>query len=287
LDRFEVWGADYDLASYCEGCPSDPRKLGDVFLEAPAPGLEIAAGPYTWSARLRPGRAHVLRVAGFSPRGAPGAWSETVVYALEPPGPLRGFSAEADDLSVVLSAPRPGGDLEVEIERSEAGGPFERLDPARVGGIDTGVSYGRSYAYRARLVRVRGDSRVPGPWTAATRLDIEDALPPPPPGHLDAAMAPEGARLVWESLAERGDVAGYRVYRDDGSGFAALGGLVEGNSWIDASAVPGRPYRYRVTAVDDSPRANESAPSPEASLTIERPEEAAPPARPEAIDPGI
>jgi hypothetical protein len=98
-------------------------------------------------------------------------------------------------------------------------------------------------------------------------------------------------RLVWESLADRGDVKGYQLYRREGfdGPFRPLGGLVDTNIYIDRSAISGRSYQYRVTAIDDSPGANESAPSPEAAVLSETPEEAreAEPERPDFTDPGI
>jgi hypothetical protein len=291
LDHFEVWGSDWDLGGFCAGCPSRPAKLADVHLQPPAPGQTINVGPYAWRTRPRPGRAHVYRVAGFSARGAvnPAAWSETVVYMVETPGAMALFAAEADDLSVSFRYPAPEGDLSVEIQRSQDGGPFETLDPGRDARLDTSVAYGRRYAYRARLVRSREGTRMPGPWTSEILLAIEDNLPPPPPAHLDAALAPDGVRLVWESLAERGDVAGYVVYRggEDGPFRRLTAEPVTANVFVDRSAAPGRAWRYRVTAVDDSPRRNESAPSPEAAVLTEGPLEAAPPERPETPDPGI
>lgn len=293
LDHFEVWGVDYDLASFCQGCPTRPVKIAEVYLEAPAPGRDVFEGPYVWETRIRPGRVYVYRVAGFSSRGAvnPGAWTETVVWSLEPPGALAGFSAESDDLSVMLNYSPPGGDLMVEVQRRRGRGPWETLDPARDGRVDTSVSYGEAYDYRARLVRVREGTKVPGPWTTETSLRIEDTLPPPPPSYLDAGLSPEGVRLVWESLAERGDVAGYRLYRQEvgSGGYRPLGDLTDSNVFVDRSAATGRSYRYRVTAVDTSPRANESAPSPEAEVLSESPEEAgeAGVPRPDMADPGI
>jgi fibronectin type 3 domain-containing protein len=38
--------------------------------------------------------------------------------------------------------------------------------------------------------------------------------------------------------------------------------------FVDTQAAPGQTYYYTVTAVDDSRRANESAPSEEASVTL-------------------
>jgi hypothetical protein len=292
LDHFEVWGIDYPMEDWCAGCPVRPIKLADVPLQAPAPGLDLAPGPYVWESRVRRGRVHVLQVAGFSARGAvhPRAWSKTVVHAVDPPPAMGRFEAAGDDLAVRLIHDPPGPGLEVEIQRLDAQGNVTTLDPAQGAGIDTAVAYGGTYAYRARLVRPAEGTRMPGPWTAQRVVAVSDSLPPPPPGHLDAAAAPEGIRLVWESLAARGDVAGYRLYRrpEDGGAFEPVGGLIRDNFWLDRQAAPGRGWRYRVTAVDDSPAANEGAPSPEAAVYAESPEETEVPAeRPDLADPGI
>jgi hypothetical protein len=292
LDHFEVWGADYSAVDYCEGCPVGFVKFADVFIQAPPPGMELAPGPYVWETRLRPGRVYVFRVAGFSPRGAVNsqAWVRTTVWNLPAPPALSGFTTVADDLSVRLLWSPPSEGTVVEVQRREGQGSFVTLDPVRDVRVDTAVAYGRHYVYRARTVLVKGETRIPGPWTNDSEVTIEDLLPPPPPSFLDAALTPAGVSLAWENLQERGDVAGYRIYRRpaEEAAFSVIAEVTSGSTYLDLPPVAGADYVYRVTAFDTSPRANESSPSPESRVYAEPiGEPVTPLQRPELPDPGI
>jgi hypothetical protein len=120
-------------------------------------------------------------------------------------------------------------------------------------------------------VLIRGEGSAPGPWSPELSVKVEDTVPPRPIAYLDAAIAPEGILLKWEALSQEDDIKGYRLYRrvgEDGT-FKPIGGLIKGVSYLDRDVVPGTDYRYQVTSVDNSPRANESLPSPEASVEVE------------------
>jgi fibronectin type 3 domain-containing protein len=76
---------------------------------------------------------------------------------------------------------------------------------------------------------------------------------------------PGGFQLAWEEVPAA-DLLGYRVYRAAGDGPLALitPSPVQGSAYRDeASEAPaGTPYRYVVTAIDNSARRNESPFSP-------------------------
>jgi hypothetical protein len=289
LSHFEVWGADYAAGEFCDGCPSTFRKLGEVHLQPAPPGLLVNEGPYYWGAELQRGRVYRYRVAGFSSRGAvhPDAWTEATVRAGTPPGALEGFGAAAEDQSVRIAFMPGRADETLEVQRREGAGPWRRLNLTSSGYVDLDVSYGKAYTYRGRRILRDGESRVPGPWSGEMTVAVDDTLPPRPPGYLDASLGPEGVALRWESLADDPGLAGYRLYRREGPDgeFRRIGGLLATNAYLDREAVPGADLRYAVTAVDDSPRANESLRSPEASVFVE--EEAPPAERPDLGDLGF
>jgi hypothetical protein len=293
LGHFEVWGADYPAAEFCDGCPSNYRKLGEVHLQPPPPGLEINEGPYYWGAELKSGRVYRFRVAGFSTRGAAhrDAWTEATVYAVPQPGTLEGFSASVDDRSVRLGFRSSGPDEILEVQRREGAGTWRKLNLLRSGYVDLDVAYGHSYTYRGRRIRRSGESRVPGPWSREISVQVDDHQAPRPVGYLDASPdAVGGVALRWESLADEPGLAGYHLYRRIGpdGAFERIGGLLTGNSYTDAEPPSAPDIRYMVTAVDDSPRANESMGSPEAAVYAEQPEpEPSPDDKPDLRDMGF
>jgi hypothetical protein len=292
LDHFEVWGADYPKKGFCEGCPVTYEKLADVYLIAPAPGLLVAEGPYRWRTTIKPDRAYRFSVAGFSSRGAvnPTSWREITVYGQNNPGSIGHFSAVADDLAVRLSFTRPKKGQKVEVQKLAPGRSWATLtglDETTGGGEDLDVAYGQTYSYRARLLAEENASLAPGPFSSEIRVRVEDLEPPRPIGYLDAAMADQGVRLRWESLSQEESLAGYRVYRRlaNETTFRGIGGLIKDNVYVDAEVKSGETAYYQVTAVDSSPAANESRPSPVASV-LSAPTEAEP-EKPDIADPGL
>jgi hypothetical protein len=90
------------------------------------------------------------------------------------------------------------------------------------------------------------------------------------PGSLNPgspAPSPHSVALSWGPGA--GPVAGYRVYRDDGSGYSPLSAIIPDLAYRDSTVVSGSIYRYVVTAVDAS--GDESVYSNEATAVIPTP----------------
>lgn len=275
--------------SYCEGCPHQYQRVDVVPAASPPPGLEIAPGPYSWRYKLHDGHVYRFRVYGMAPGGGvhPGSQSEVTVWAQSSPGVLAGFSASLGDKAVEIGWARPGKDLRAEVEkRAGDSGPWQALnglDPASGRFSDLAVDYEKTYFYRGRLASLKGGSSRPGPWSKEVAVNVADVTPPPPPGHLDAALTEGGVRLSWESVAFDPDLAGYRLYRqlEGEAGFTRLtSALIKDNKFFDPLKLrDGTVARYQVTAVDKSPRANESRPSPGADVYLDPPAEYIP--RPE------
>lgn len=82
-----------------------------------------------------------------------------------------------------------------------------------------------------------------------------DLVPPGAPGFLDAELLPDGSvRLSWGAAADDAGVDRYEVHRDAAAGAAGSDArpvaTPSRTSFLDASAEPGRTYRYRVLALD-------------------------------------
>lgn len=274
--------------AYCEGCPHQYVRVDTVPAATPPPGKVLAPGPYNWRTKVKEGHVYRFRVFGMAPGGGvhPQAGVETVVWAMPAPGSLPGFAASMGDKSVELGWSRPGKGYRAEIEKRGQSGDWAAitgLDPASGHFSDLAVEYEKTYSYRGRLARLRGDSSMPGPWSREFTIRVIDVVPPNPPGYLDAALAKGGVKLSWESLAFDPDLAGYRVYRQlsGEAGFTRIGpALLKENTFFDPIPTQaGVSARYQVTAVDKSPRANESSPSPGADVYLDPPVEYVP--RPE------
>jgi hypothetical protein len=80
------------------------------------------------------------------------------------------------------------------------------------------------------------------------------------PGTGSPSPVPHSVVLSWGPSAS--PVAGYRVYRDEGSGFSPLSSILPDLTYTDAKVASGGTYHYVVTAVDsvgeESPYSNEA-----------------------------
>jgi HYDIN/CFA65/VesB-like, Ig-like domain len=78
-------------------------------------------------------------------------------------------------------------------------------------------------------------------------------------GVTSTSTSPHSVLLSWGPSGS--SVAGYRVYRDNGSGLLALTSVIPDLTYTDTSVVSGSTYHYAVTAVDaagdESPFSNE------------------------------
>jgi len=185
----------------------------------------------------------------------------------------------------------PGGTKEPAELRFQAG-------PADAGGtLDRSALIDRTYRYtaqRVRTVELGGQTlELRSAPSAAVTVAVRDVFPPEVPAGLVAVPgflnpgdqgSPATPGVAGSSAAQRSAiapaidlsgepdveprVAGYRVYRREGSSGAwqlLTAELVSVAGWRDATVVAAHTYAYRVTAV--STAGNESAPSPEATET--------------------
>ena len=213
------------------------------------------------------------------------------------------FPVDLDRTLVIVSAPKPA----VASKPARPSKPALNLGPptpAEVhlqagdpssdtgGTIDRTTVKGATYRYTAQRVRtvvLAGHTlelrSLPSPAVTVVTRDI---FPPAAPTGL-AAIPGSGAAnrsidrsiglsidLSWEPVSDT-DIAGYIVYRQtvtsDGAATAAWKRLnltpLTGPAFSDRTAVPGKTYLYRVTAIDAS--GNESAPSAAVQETLTEP----------------
>ena len=155
--------------------------------------------------------------------------------------------------------------------------------PADPGGtIDHTAQKGDTYRYTAQRVR----SVSVGGHTLELRSNVSfpvmvtmrDVFPPHAPSGVEAVpggatAADRSIDLSWTPNTED-DLAGYIVYRQEVDSKGVASGTVTrlnatpvvGPAYRDLTAIPGRRYAYRVTAIDTA--GNESAPSADVQETL-------------------
>ena len=133
--------------------------------------------------------------------------------------------------------------------------------------LDTGAAFGQDYIYSVTAVATR-TPLIESPTASESEVHYVDHFPPPPPA--DLVVLPEAVRtrLVWR-VSEAADLAGYIVYRRQGSEkeWARLTKEpIDKPEYSDMTAAPNQAHFYRVTAIDKA--GNESAPSAEVRAAV-------------------
>jgi hypothetical protein len=236
------------------------------------------------SAGFTPGLRYSYRLQAVNHRGVVGAQSAdvSVEFTLAPPPPV-GLVAVAGDRVVNLTWKPPAGPVPpgapspqgYNISRGLQPGVYGS-QPINAGPVvetqfrDTAVENETTYYY---VVRSAGGERPPWRESAnsnevsATPIDL---TPPAPPRGLTAIPAPGVVSMSW-SVSTEPDVLGYLVYRRQPPALTPVRLTdipVQTTTFTDRTVRPGATYVYTVTAVDRSPRRNESAPSAEVSVTM-------------------
>ncbi len=103
----------------------------------------------------------------------------------------------------------------------------ERKESSPGNAVDQSIRFGESYEYEAqRVARVSVDGQtveLDGAFSAPVRVDAADVFPPAVPGGLAAVAVtgenntPPAIDLSWCSRDTESDLAGYVVYRREGS----------------------------------------------------------------------
>lgn len=119
--------------------------------------------------------------------------------------------------------------------------------------------------YFVTAVASAGPPRIESEPSAAASVTFKDLVPPSPPAGLTALVETGAVRLVWDPV-DAPDLAGYKIYRTEGTGIEVLRvagtipltpALLTATNYRDTSVNHGISYYYEVVAVDKS--GNESA----------------------------
>jgi len=261
---------------------SDFVLYADIDLAYPQRGEVRGEAMLFRDRELAPDHRYYYRVAAYDQDGYLGGWSRTLSHAWGwlPRAP-RELKAVPGDKIVSLSwSPvttlqdgSPARDLTgYVIHRLSGAGAWIRLTPAPTPANnfpDVAVLNDVEYTYKVQAVRRVGDDLLAS-LDSPTRIAMpEKRTPPPPVQNVLAVATSQGVELRWEPSPVP-DVAGYQVYRRSSGEekYTRLTPeLLKKPYFVDGRVNRGQTHHYYVTAVDDSPRANESLPSETMPIT--------------------
>jgi fibronectin type 3 domain-containing protein len=157
-----------------------------------------------------------------------------------------------------------------QVSRSEGGKEFVNLGNAiaKTSYVDNDVVNGKTYFYKVQSLMMLGKDKITGGVTDIVDATPVDLTPPDVPSSVRASATAAGIRVFWDRPDDPGIVA-HRVYRrTTGQTTPEMIGEVSmpASIFVDKSAPEGSKPFYSVTAVDSAEPANESKPSPEATV---------------------
>ena len=267
----------------CASCPSDFPQYRDIDLDVHDGYRLKRERVIVYDEDVREGNRYLYKVAPYNLEGYTGELSDVAsVEWKQPPPQVAGLEAAAGDRTVTLKwepsslQDLHGGDFAgYRIYRSQTSGsydagPVKMVESPESGYSDIGLNNNRQYFYVVRGVIKAGDAYIEGASSEEVLAIPEDMVPPDSPENLSAVPTANGISLAWDSVEDE-DVEGYFIYRRVNKE-AAMERVnvapLQGNAYTDINVSPGIKYIYSVTAVDRSPRKNESGPSKEVAVTV-------------------
>ena len=236
------------------------KRLGPVELQIGDKPVETASakGHVEVPSNDWIGQHAAVRVRVDNTRGRYSDWSNTVtmsvVPAVEPP---LNVTAKSDPQGVRITWGGAGERWRVVRLGDSKTAAVERAEY-----VDTEAAFGKEYRYRI-VALVKAAESEP---SVVVTITPRDEFSPAAPAGLTALAGIDTVELSWDRNTEE-DLKGYRMYRTVEAGsFAVVSELLEAPSYSDKAVMPGKKYRYAVSAMDQT--GNESAKSATIEIAV-------------------
>lgn len=271
LSQFKILRSMGDLmGEECRGCGEKIEVLYEGKLNWEERGKRISF----FIEELVPRKVYVFQVITVNGRGYSSSPSNPVtIFWDEPPPMPKLIRVESGDKRVEISWEPVPGAIGYNVYRKEEGREFllrplnrEPLPPTQY--TDLSVENETKYIYSIRALKRVGKTDIEGKGSLTPPVIPTDLVPPSPPSGLVAIPLKNGIELQWRKNPET-DLLGYYVYRRRPGEvkFERLTPVhLTKELYLDTEVEIGQDYEYAITAIDHSPRRNESSFSEEVRI---------------------
>lgn len=263
LTQFKILRSVGDLiGGECKGCGEKIEVLYEGKLNWEERGKRISF----FIEELVPGKAYVFQVITVNRRGYSSSPSNPVtIFWDEPPPMPKLIRIEGGDKRVEISWEPVPGATGYHVYRKEEGKdfllrPLNREPLPLPHYTDLRVENETKYVYSIRALRRVVKTDIEGKGALTPPVIPTDLVPPSAPSGLVAIPLKNGIELHWRRNPET-DLLGYYVYRRRAGEvkFEKVTPLhLTKELYLDTEVEIGQDYEYAVTAIDRSPRRNES-----------------------------
>lgn len=265
LSELKVLRSEGDLiGEECKGCGEKGKPVAELKLDEK--GADSGKRMSVSFGDLEARKVYLFQVMTINRRGYPSSPSNPVtVYWDYPPHTPARVEAKTGDRSVDLAWEPVFGATGYNLYRKseEEEFPMQPLNRAPLTEtryVDLSVENEKRYIYSIRAVKRVVKTDVEGKGSLNLPVVPTDIIPPVSPLGLVAIPLKNGMELNWRRNREP-DLLGYHVYRrkPGEKEFQRLNPVpLAKETYLDTEVRIGQDYEYAVTAVDNSPRRNES-----------------------------
>lgn len=276
LGGFHLWRQFTPLEKIgCTTCKAELQLLANIDYRLPQNARRSAGKMVYWDDRVEKEGHYAYTVTSYTTAEVEsGASNSATLMWFAPAAPAGALKATPGDRVVDLTWEIPTAFAGAWSKEAAVGWNVYRRGDKEPYGLqalnanpvtgttfrDTAAVNGTPYWYVVRPLRSVNGFLIEGKDSPEANAMPEDLSAPAPPLAAMAFQSPEGIVVVWEPSLDP-DLAGYFIYRR-GENEAApkrISALLANQTmYTDKDYVHGMTYYYSITAIDCSPRQNES-----------------------------
>lgn len=207
--------------------------------------VEISTGAAKWM-----GRETIVAVRLLNSRDRASDWSNLVIVPIRKPlSAPASVDAKPDPAGIKLtwnSALGPKVEYRIYRRTAKDKASLQVGTSDRTEFVDRQVTQGETYLYQVQAAQDRTESMLTDPVSVTAK----DVAPPARPEGLSAISGLASIELGWQQNTDP-DFESYNVYRaEEGAEFASVATKLTAPTFSDKQVMPGKRYRYAVSAVD-------------------------------------
>jgi len=255
---FKLYRFERKTGEECENCEAKKTVYANVDFQNPV-NATIDKGEVLFVDKaVQPGTVYQYWVNAYNLKGREGGLSPEVEVDFDRPPPApEGLRATPEPKGIAVEWTASSGPEKINgyrVYRGENDNPeamklIGSTGPSDTSFMDKGAEKGKTYYFLVRSLKVNRGVSLESRTSPTVKLVVPQ-IHTPPPENVKTALGREGISIVWNKVEIEKEEPRYNVYRSEGRKlFVKINPEPLLNPQLmDKKVVPGRTYRYAVTA---------------------------------------